>query len=170
MNLVDAFDRKIENVRISIQDKCDLRCVYCMPENGVKWLDKKEQLTFSEIYKLIEVFNDLDVKKIKLTGGEPLLRKDVIELVKKITIDLPKIELSMTTNGVLLSKYGKQLFNAGLRRVNISLDTLNHDKFEEITRKNKLNQVLEGIGKRTSAIFFHGFAQYVKKKTRPIQI
>ena len=65
MNLVDAFDRKIENVRISIQDKCDLRCVYCMPENGVKWLDKKEQLTFSEIYKLIEVFNDLDVKKIK---------------------------------------------------------------------------------------------------------
>lgn len=145
MNLVDAFNRKIENVRISIQDKCDLRCVYCMPENGVKWLDKKEQLTFSEIYKLIEVFNDLDVKKIKLTGGEPLLRKDVIELVKKITIDLPKIELSMTTNGVLLSKYGKQLFNAGLRRVNISLDTLNHDKFEEITRKNKLNQVLDGI-------------------------
>ena len=145
MNLIDAFDRKIENVRISIQDKCDLRCVYCMPENGVQWLDKKEQLTFSEIFKLIEVFNDLDVKNIKLTGGEPLLRKDIIKLIKKITIKLPEIKLSMTTNGVLLSKYSKKLFEAGLRRVNISLDTLNHEKFNIITRKNKLDQVLEGI-------------------------
>lgn len=143
--MYDRFDRKINYLRISVTDRCNLRCVYCMPEEGVELLSHKDILSFDEITEIVRAAVRKGVDKIRVTGGEPLVRKSIVELVKMIgEIDGVK-DFSMTTNAILLSKYAEDLAKAGLQRVNISLDTMNPDKFKEITRGGDISKVFEGI-------------------------
>ncbi len=143
--LTDNFNRKIEYLRISITDRCNSRCKYCMPADGVEFKPHIDILTFEEIITIVKVFAKLGVKKIRLTGGEPLVRKNVVSLVRNISAIDGIEEVVMTTNGLLLKKYAKQLKEAGLNRVNISIDSLNEEKYSKITRGSSLNDVLEGI-------------------------
>lgn len=141
----DSFGREINYLRISLTDRCNLRCKYCMPEKGVSKFLHEDMLTLEELYEIAKVFVDLDVNKIRFTGGEPLARKGVVDLIAKIS-KLDKVkDLAMTTNGILLKEYAKDLKKAGLNRVNISLDTLNENKYSMITRGGNLKNVLEGI-------------------------
>lgn len=143
--MFDRFNRKINYLRISVTDRCNLRCVYCMPEEGVVLLDHKEILSFDEIVDVAKTAVRKGVDKIRVTGGEPLVRNGIIDLVKMIgEIDGIK-DFSMTTNGILLSKYADDLANAGLHRVNISLDTLDPEKFKQITRGGDIQKVFDGI-------------------------
>ena len=122
--MYDRFNRKINYLRISVTDRCNLRCVYCMPEEGVKLLDHKDILTFDEIVKVTQTAVRKGVDKVRLTGGEPLVRKDIVKLVRMIgEVDGIK-DYGMTTNGILLDRFANKLAKAGLQRVNISLDTL----------------------------------------------
>lgn len=142
---MDRFGRQIDYLRISVTDRCNLRCIYCMPKEGIKNVPAEEILTYEEIIKVVKVCTSLGITKIRITGGEPLVRRGLIKLVGDIA-GLNAIEdLSMTTNGVLLKDYAKDLKNAGLRRVNISLDTLNRDRFRDITGSPYLDMVLDGI-------------------------
>lgn len=141
----DKFDREIDYLRLSITDLCNLKCKYCMPEKGIDKKCHSEILRFEEYIKIVEAAVDLGIKKVRITGGEPLVRHGVVDLVKRIS-QIDGIEdLSMTTNGLLLKKYAKDLKEAGLNRLNISLDTLDSSKFKEITRGGRLEDVLEGI-------------------------
>ncbi|MDO9493410.1 GTP 3',8-cyclase MoaA [Acetobacterium sp.] len=141
----DNYGRKINYMRISITDLCNLRCVYCMPEEGVEKHPHQKNLSFEEILDLIKAGVSLGVNKIRLTGGEPLVRHGIVDLVRRIG-EIPGIDdLTMTTNGILLPKYAKDLKAAGLNRVNISLDTFDPVKFHEITRWGHLEDVLAGI-------------------------
>lgn len=141
----DSYGRTINYLRISITDLCNLRCRYCMPEQGICKVEHKDLLSLEEIYEVAKVFVSLGVNKIRLTGGEPLTRKGVVSLVERIAkLDGVK-DLAMTTNGILLKKYAKDLKSAGLKRVNISLDTLDEKKYSQITRGGRLQDVLEGI-------------------------
>ncbi len=142
--LLDTFGRVHNNLRISVTDRCNLRCTYCMPEE-VLFLDRKELLTFEEIARFVQVAAPLGIDKIRLTGGEPLLRRDLPRLVRMVAA-VPGIrDIGLTTNGLLLAGQAQALYDAGLRRINISLDTLNPDKFRQITRRDGLDQVLAGI-------------------------
>ncbi|NLK51015.1 MAG: GTP 3',8-cyclase MoaA [Syntrophomonadaceae bacterium] len=141
----DVFCRNIDYLRISITDKCNLRCVYCMPEEGIKLKPHREILRFEEILRLVKVASGLGIKRVRLTGGEPLVRRGVENFVRKL-IQIPGIEdVAMTTNGILLTSLGPALKRAGLKRVNVSLDTLQSKKFRKITRVGDLHQVWEGI-------------------------
>ncbi|KNF07268.1 cyclic pyranopterin monophosphate synthase subunit MoaA [Gottschalkia purinilytica] len=141
----DSFERDINYLRISITDLCNLRCKYCMPEDGINKINHENVLTFEEIYEISKNLVSLGITKIRITGGEPLVRNGIVELVRKIS-SLDKVkDLSMTTNGILLKKYAKDLKEAGLDRVNISLDTLNEEKYKDITRTGNLKDVLDGI-------------------------
>lgn len=141
----DSFGREINYLRISLTDRCNLRCEYCMPEKGIDKLEHEEILTFEEIYELTKVFVEVGITKIRFTGGEPLVRHGVLDLISKVSkLDGVK-EIAMTTNGTLLKKYALKLKEAGLNRLNISLDTLDYEKYKEITRGGDLNKVLEGI-------------------------
>jgi cyclic pyranopterin phosphate synthase len=143
--LRDSWDREIKSVRISVTDKCNFRCTYCMPAEGLEWLGREEILTFEEIARLVRVLAGLGVDEIRLTGGEPLVRRDVPVLVGMLAgIDGVR-DLSLTTNGVLLDRLAAPLVAAGLRRINVSLDTLNHVRFAEITRRDALDSVLRGL-------------------------
>ncbi len=143
--MLDHFNRNITYLRISVTDRCNFRCQYCMPAEGMPWKNQDEILSFEEIVDIVKVGTKLGIKKLRLTGGEPLVRKDLPELIKMLS-SIPEIEeIGMTTNGVLLPKYAKQLKEAGLNRVNISLDTLDPEKFRQITRTGKLEDVLKGI-------------------------
>ena len=144
--LVDPFNRHITYLRLSVTDRCDLRCTYCMPEK-MTFLNKKEVLTFEEMHKLCSGFIHLGIKKIRITGGEPLVRKGIMDFFEMLNPNLSKQleELTLTTNGTQLHKYAGQLYAAGVRRINVSLDTLNPKKFERITRIGKLHDVLKGI-------------------------
>lgn len=145
MAIRDNYNRIIDYMRISITDRCNLRCIYCMPSEGVRFISHKNILTYEEIIRIVRIASTLGVKKIRITGGEPLIRKDLPFLVESISkIDGIK-DISLTTNGLLLKKYALSLANAGLRRVNISLDSLRDDRFKEITRGGELKSVLEGI-------------------------
>lgn len=142
--LVDRFGRVVDYVRISITDRCDFRCVYCMSEE-MTFLPREQILSLEEIYLLAKCFTELGVTKIRITGGEPLIRRNAIELLQRIG-DLPLLdELVMTTNGSQLVNTASQLKKAHIARLNISLDTLDADKFKELTRTGDLNQVLKGI-------------------------
>lgn len=143
--MLDNYKRKINYLRISVTDRCNLRCTYCMPEQGIKLLDHKDVLTFDEIVAVVKIGVEYGVDKIRLTGGEPLVRRGIIDLVSMIWNVLGVKDLSMTTNGVLLAKYAADLKKAGLQRVNISLDTLNPEKFNKVTRGGDIRQVFEGI-------------------------
>lgn len=145
MGCVDSYNRSISYLRISVTDRCNLRCVYCMPEQGVPLKPHHELLTLEEIARIVKIAASLGITKIRLTGGEPLVRRGIVELVKMIS-STPGIEdLAMTTNGVLLPAFAHQLKEAGLGRVNVSLDTLKPERFRNITRVGNLEDVLQGI-------------------------
>ena len=143
--LVDAYQRKIDYLRISVTDRCNLRCRYCMPEEGVENLSHNQVLSYEQIRKIVETGAKLGIEKIRLTGGDPLVRKNIAELVAMLKKINGIKEVSMTTNGILLSKYAAQLKQAGLDRVNISLDTLQADKYQEITKVDAIDKVKQGI-------------------------
>jgi len=145
MPLIDPFNREISYMRVSVTDRCNLRCDYCMPENGIHQLPNSEILSFEEIYETVKQAIELGINKVRITGGEPLVRKDIVDLLRMIR-SIPGIDdLGMTTNAQLLEDYSEDLAAVGLDRVNISLDTLNPEKFRLITRGGDLSKTLRGI-------------------------
>ena len=143
--IVDRVGRPLRNLRLSVTDRCNLRCSYCMPEEEYAWLPRGDILTFEEIARLIDLFADLGVDKVRLTGGEPLLRRDLPRLVKMIAAERRIRDLALTTNGLLLAQQAQALRDAGLHRVTVSLDTLRPERFLALTRRDSFRQVLEGI-------------------------
>lgn len=143
--LADQFNRPITYLRISVTDKCNLRCVYCMPETGLQWLPKGEILTYEEIAELVRAAASAGVRSIRLTGGEPLIRRDLHRLVAAINAVEGIEDISLSTNGLLLAEQIEALKSSGLCRVNVSLDTLRPDRFEAIARRPGLDRVLAGI-------------------------
>jgi len=149
----DLYGRPVNDLRISVTDRCNFRCTYCMPLDEYEWIDKREILTFEEIARLARLFIGLGVEKIRLTGGEPLVRRDIEALVAKLSpLDGLK-DLCLTTNGSLLAEKAPALKAAGLKRINVSLDTLDPDKFRRMTKRGDLSKVLEGLFAAKS----HGF-------------
>src|SRR5438128_9923645 len=143
--LVDSWGRAIESLRVSVTDKCNFRCTYCMPAEGLEWLPKREVLSFEEIERLVRVLARMGVREVRLTGGEPLVRRDLPELVRMLAAVPGVDDLSLTTNGVLLDRLAGPLVAAGLKRINVSLDSLSHVRFTELTRRDALDQVLRGL-------------------------
>ena len=143
--LIDSYGRKIDYLRISVTDRCNLRCIYCMPQAGITHKPQSQILSFEEIARVAEIISALGVEKIRLTGGEPLLRKGVVGLVKSLSRIKGINDISMTTNGILLKEYAAALKEAGLKRLNISLDSLRQERYSVITRQGRLERVLEGI-------------------------
>jgi cyclic pyranopterin phosphate synthase len=143
--LSDDYNRTINYLRLSITDRCNLRCRYCMPEEGVELMGHGDLLTYEEILRVIEVFARNGISKVRLTGGEPLVRKGVVDLIRGIAALAGIKDLSLTTNGVLLAEYAGALVQAGLRRINVSLDTLKPERFAYITRRDKFKEVWTGI-------------------------
>ena len=143
--MLDRFNRKINYLRISVTDRCNLRCRYCMPEEGACWLKHADILTYEEIRDVVEAAVPLGIDKIRLTGGEPLVRKDIVNLVGMISAVQGVRDIAMTTNGIVLEKYAKDLAQAGLHRINISLDTVDPVKFRELTRGGDIREVFRGI-------------------------
>ena len=143
--LIDSFGRVHRDLRISLTDKCNLRCSYCMPEFFNQWIPSKEHLTTEELVTVIDIAVAAGIEEIRLTGGEPLLRADIVEIVRQINA-LPKPPaISMTTNGITLARIAQPLVDAGLRRINVSLDTLDAGRFKEITKRDNIAQVFEGL-------------------------
>ncbi len=143
--LIDSFGRVHTNLRISVTDRCNLRCSYCMPAENVVFVDRKELLTFEEIERFVRVVTRFGVHKVRLTGGEPLVRRDLHRLVRALR-RIPAIrDIGLTTNGLLLADQAEDLYRAGLRRVNISLDTLDPDRFRQLTRRDGFHKVVESI-------------------------
>ena len=143
--LVDKFGRLHDSLRISVTDRCNIRCFYCMPEEGVQFMDRADILSFEEIERFVRAAVPLGISKIRLTGGEPLVRRDLHKLIEKLTA-IPGIrDIALTTNAVLLEKHAADLFAAGLRRLNVHLDTLDRARFQHITRRDDLPKVLAGI-------------------------
>jgi GTP 3',8-cyclase len=143
--LRDSWGREIKSVRVSVTDKCNFRCTYCMPAEGLEWLGRQEILSFEEITRLVGVLASLGVDEVRLTGGEPLVRRDLPVLVGLLAHTEGVRDLSLTTNGVLLDRLAGPLVEAGLQRLNVSLDSLNHVRFAEITRRDALDAVLRGL-------------------------
>ncbi len=143
--LADAFHRAITYLRISVTDRCNLRCIYCMPEEGLPWIDKSEILSYEEIAEIVRAAAKVGVRSIRLTGGEPLIRKDLQRLVALISATPGIEDIALSTNGLLLADQVQGLRAAGLTRANISLDTLRADRFEAIARRPGLQRVLDGI-------------------------
>jgi len=150
--LVDTFGRRHDNLRVSVTDRCNLRCTYCMPED-VTFLPKEELLTFEEIARLVGVAAGLGVTKLRLTGGEPLLRRDLHKLVGMLVAIPGLTDIGLTTNGLLLKAQAQALRNAGLRRLNVSLDTLDPGRFREVSRRDGIDQVLDGLAAAKGAGF-----------------
>jgi cyclic pyranopterin phosphate synthase len=143
-SLIDAYGRQISDLRISVTDRCNFRCVYCMPEEGMQWLKRETILSFDEIERITRIGVGLGIEEVRLTGGEPTLRPDLPELVERLA-RLPLRSLSLTTNGFLLRSMARPLAEAGLKRINVSLDTLQHDRFHQIARRRGLDEVLAGL-------------------------
>jgi len=143
--MYDKFNRRINYLRVSVTDRCNLRCVYCMPAEGIQLMQHEDILSFGEIVEIVKEAVSMGVDKIRITGGEPLVRKGIVELVKMVSqIDGIK-DFGMTTNGIYLEKYAQELADAGLHRINVSLDTMNPEKYREVTRVGNLDSVLKGI-------------------------
>ena len=145
LGVTDAFGRPLRNLRLSVTDRCNLRCQYCMPEEEYTWLPREDLLTFEEISTLVDVFTALGVEKVRLTGGEPLLRRDIATLVRLLARNPRVQDLALTTNGVLLAEQAQGLYDAGLHRITVSLDTLKPERFQALTRRNTHARVLAGI-------------------------
>ena len=143
--LVDSFGRLHDNLRVSVTDRCNIRCFYCMPENDVQFVKRSEILDFEEIERFVRIAARLGVTKLRVTGGEPLVRRDLPVLIRRLAA-VPGIrDLALTTNGVLLPELAGPLYDAGLRRINVHLDTLDRDRFLEITRRDDLGKVMAGL-------------------------
>jgi cyclic pyranopterin phosphate synthase len=153
MSSLDTLGRPLRNLRISVTDRCNLRCEYCMPEEEYVWLPRENILHFEEISTLVDVFTELGVDKVRLTGGEPLLRRDLPKLVRLLAAKPAINDLAMTTNGILLADCARELFAAGLHRLTVSLDTLRADRFRALTRRDALPAVLAGIDAAVRAGF-----------------
>lgn len=143
--MFDSYNRHINYLRISVTDRCNLRCTYCMPAEGIALMQHKDILTFEEIMEVVDAAIALGVDKIRLTGGEPLVRKGITNLVQMIASKPAIRDLGLTTNGQLLSQFAQPLKDAGLHRINISLDTMNPEKYHQITRGGNIENVLNGI-------------------------
>lgn len=143
--VIDTFGRPLRNLRLSVTDRCNLRCQYCMPEEEYAWLPRETLLTFEEIEGLVDMFTELGVDKVRLTGGEPLLRRDLPTLIRMLTKNSQIKDIALTTNGVLLEEQAPSLFEAGLHRLTVSLDTLRPDRFKALTRRETYERVLAGI-------------------------
>src|SRR5688572_33140621 len=157
--LHDGHGRRIADLRVSVTDRCNFRCQYCMPADGLPWLDRSELLSFEEIERLVRLLAGLGVRDVRLTGGEPLVRREFPRLVAMLAA-VPGIEdLSLTTNGYLLDRQADALVEAGITRVNVSIDSLQRDRFFHITRRDSLPQVLRGL----EAIAGH-------ERVRPIKV
>jgi cyclic pyranopterin phosphate synthase len=143
--LVDSFGRVHNNLRISVTDRCNIRCFYCMPAENVRFMERKELLTFEELERIVRVAVGLGIDKVRLTGGEPLVRKNLDRLVALLAAIPGVRDIGLTTNGILLADQAQALYDAGLRRINISLDSLTPEGFREFTRRDGFEQVLEGI-------------------------
>ena len=151
--MYDKFKRRIHYLRISVTDRCNMRCTYCMPAEGVKLISHEDILSFEEIHEIVSVAAVMGVDKVRLTGGEPLVRRNITTLVKMLSGIQGIKDLAMTTNGSLLKNLALPLRQAGLHRINISLDTLNKEKFRRISRGSEVDDVLEGIKAAQSAGF-----------------
>lgn len=143
--MLDRFNRNINYLRISVTDRCNLRCTYCMPEDGVTMLSHTEILNFDEIVDFVEVAVSFGINKIRITGGEPLVRRGIVDLVRMIAKIDGIDDLSMTTNAILMKQFAQPLWEAGLHRINISLDTIDTEKFKSITRGGNINDVFDGL-------------------------
>ncbi len=168
MSLVDQFGRVHNNLRISVTDRCNIRCTYCMPAGNVQFLPRSEVLSFEEIERVVRAVVPLGVNKIRLTGGEPLVRQELHRLVERIVAIEGIEDVGLTTNGILLADQAQQLYDAGLRRLNISLDALSAEKFKQITRREGYEQVVAGIHKarevgfdpiKINAVSIRGFTE-----------
>jgi cyclic pyranopterin phosphate synthase len=166
--LQDSFGRVHNNLRVSVTDRCNLRCTYCMPED-VTFRDRSELLTFEEITAFVRVAATLGVNKVRLTGGEPLVRKELHKLVRMLAAVPGIADIGLTTNGVLLADQAGPLFDAGLRRLNVSLDTLDRERFRALTRRDELNRVLAGLAAakragfgpiKVNAVAIRGYAEH----------
>jgi GTP 3',8-cyclase len=143
--LTDRFGRVHDNLRISVTDRCNIRCFYCMPEDGVQFVPRAEILDFEEIERFVRIGVGLGIRKLRITGGEPLVRRDLPVLIARLA-SIPGIaDLALTTNGVLLPEQAQRLYDAGLRRLNVHIDTLDRARFQHITRRDDLGKVLEGL-------------------------
>lgn len=152
-SMIDPYGRAISYLRVSVTDRCDFRCTYCMAEN-MTFLPKKDLLTLEELDRLCTVFVEKGVRKIRLTGGEPLVRKNIMQLVRGLSrhIDVGRMdEITLTTNGSQLTRFASELYDCGVRRINVSMDTLDADKFRKITRWGELSNVLDGIAAAQTA-------------------
>jgi len=143
--MYDKFNRKINYLRISVTDRCNLRCTYCMPEEGIQLLQHADIISLENIAEVVKVSVGLGIDKIRITGGEPLVRKGIIDLVKMIAVIPGVKDFGLSTNGILLKEYAHELKKAGLHRVNVSLDTLDPERYRKITRLGDVRKVLEGI-------------------------
>jgi len=143
--LVDSYGRRIKSMRISITDKCNFRCTYCMPAEGLPWLKKADILSYEEIERVARIAVSIGIEQIRLTGGEPLVRRDVPVLIRLLRSIEGLRSLSLTTNGLLLKQQARALAEAGLTRINVSLDSLVREKFEQVTRRDQLGRVMEGL-------------------------
>lgn len=143
--LLDPFKRKINYLRIAVTDRCNLRCRYCMPEEGIPLISHKDILTYEEILMIVRVFAAEGISKVRLTGGEPLVRREIVDFISRLSRMKEIKDLSLTTNGILLKESARDLKQAGLKRINISLDSLRRDRFFQITRRNSFEQVWAGI-------------------------
>ena len=151
--LVDRFSRPLRSLRLSVTDRCNLRCQYCMPEQDYVWLPRDSLLTFEEIGAIVDAFTPLGVDRVRITGGEPLLRRDLPVLIESLAARPAISDLALTTNGVLLRQQAVALRAAGLHRITVSLDTLDRDRFRRLTRTDDLARVLEGIDAAADAGF-----------------
>jgi len=143
--LIDSFNREIDYLRLSVTDRCNLRCTYCMPSGGIKLIDRKEIMSFEEILKAASILSEMGIRKIRITGGEPLVRNGIIDLMKQLKRIENINDISITTNGILLNGYLDDLYKIPVQGINISLDTLDRQKYKEITRGGEINQVLDAI-------------------------
>ena len=143
--LLDPYKRRINYLRISVTDRCNLRCRYCMPEEGIPLIPRERILSYEELLRIVRVFAKEGISKVRLTGGEPLIRRGIVDFIASLSLIEEIKDLSLTTNGILLKELASDLKRAGLKRVNISLDSLRRDRFCQITRKDEYEQVWEGI-------------------------
>jgi cyclic pyranopterin phosphate synthase len=150
MRLIDSFGRQHDDLRVSVTDRCNLRCGYCMPAEPV-WFPQSTLLRYEEIERLVRIAVDEGVRKVRLTGGEPLVRRDLVDLVRRLAAIEKLEDISLTTNGLLLDRFAQPLADAGLNRVNVSLDTLDPIRFAKLTRRDRLPSVLAGLSAATAA-------------------
>ena len=151
VGMPDQFGRVARDLRVSVTDRCNLRCTYCMPAEGLPWLPKPEMLTDEELLRIVAVFVGLGVRQVRLTGGEPLLRRSIVDVVAGIAALEPRPQIAMTTNGVGLERVAGRLADAGLDRVNVSLDTIDAETFTQLTRRDRLTDVEKGMAAAAEA-------------------